>query len=42
MPDGKNIIIWGKTEKADKYFIKKGEYAIMKLDLLIELLNKQH
>jgi hypothetical protein len=40
MPEGNNVIVWGKTEKAEKNFIKKGDYAIMKLDLFLDLIKE--
>lgn len=39
MPEGKNIIIWGKTEKAKTNFVKKGEYVIMKFETFKELIK---
>ena len=38
MPEGDNVIVWGKTEKANKNFVKKGDYVIMKLETFIDLL----
>ena len=38
MPSGMNIIVHGKVKKANKNFVLKGEYVIMKLDTLIDLL----
>ena len=41
MPDDKNIniIVWGKTEKADRYIMNKGNYAILKMDDLIKIIE---
>lgn len=43
MPSGKNVIVYGKVEKANTHFVKKGDYVIMKLSTFIELaeLEKQ-
>ena len=38
MPPGKNVIIYGKVEKAEKNFVKKGDYVIMKLSTFIDLI----
>ena len=38
MPEGNNVIIWGKTEKANVNFMLKEEYVIMKLETFIDLL----
>ena len=38
MPEGKNVIIWGRVEKANRNFIKKDDYVIMKLDTFIDLI----
>ena len=40
MPSGKNVIIYGKIEKANKHFVKKGDYVIMKLSTFIDLLEE--
>lgn len=38
MPPGKNVIIYGKVEKAEKNFVKKGDFVIMKLSTFIDLI----
>ena len=40
MPPGFNVIVWGKTEKADRYIINKGNYVIMKLDDFTTMLKR--
>ena len=39
MPEGINVIIWGKTVKANVNFVLKEEYAIIKLDEFIKLIG---
>ena len=39
MPEGINVIIWGKTVKANVNFVLKEEYAIIKLDEFIKLIE---
>ena len=36
--DGKNVIIYGKVWKANKNFVKKGDFVIMKLSTFIDLI----
>ena len=38
MPEGKNVIIWGKTKRKDVRMRKNGDYVIMKLDTFIDLI----
>ena len=38
MPKGKNVIIWGKVEKANVNFIHKETYVIMKLETFLPLI----
>ena len=38
MPGKDNVIVWGKTVKANKNFVKKEDYVIMKLDTFIDLI----
>jgi hypothetical protein len=40
MPAGRNVIVWGKTERRGSYIMQNGTYAIIKFDLLLELLNE--
>jgi hypothetical protein len=43
MPAGKrNVIIWGKTAKVSKYIVRQGEYAILKWNDFVEILNERH
>ena len=39
MPEGVNVIIHGQVKKANKHFILKEEYAIIKLDDFINLIK---
>ena len=39
MPEGKNVLIYGKVVKANKNFMQKETYAILKLDDFLELLK---
>jgi hypothetical protein len=41
MPKGEkiNVIVWGKTEKADKYIINKGNYTILKFDDFLKIIE---
>ena len=38
MPEGFNVILWGKVQKANKNFMLQDEYVICKLDDFIKLL----
>lgn len=38
MPEGINIVIHGQVQKANKNFVLKEEYVIMKLNTLLDLL----
>ena len=38
MPEGKNVVIHGHCQKANKNFIKKEDYVIMKLDTFLDLI----
>lgn len=38
MPEGKNVVIHGHCVKANKNFIKKEDYVIMKLDTFLDLI----
>ena len=41
MPEGKNVLIWGKVEKVNTRFMQRGTYAIMDFELFKELINGQ-
>ena len=38
MPEGKNVVIHGHVVKAEKHFMKKEDYVIMKLDTFLDLI----
>ena len=38
MPEGKNVIVWGKTRRASVNMVKDGDYVIMKLDTFLDLI----
>ena len=42
MPEGKNVIIWGKTRRKNKNIVKNGDYVIMKLETFIELITTEY